>query len=101
MGTYYAGKAGRSEIIAHGTTINPEYYRDFPFYPNTPSLGCITTTEFWDKETGERIFSDQQSLINGWKSLKAEKGYFILIEIDMKEQDVTLQELLSLLQKLE
>lgn len=56
MGTFYAGKAGRSEIIAHGTTINQEYYRNFPFYPNTASLGCITATELWIAKQGKEYF---------------------------------------------
>ncbi|MEO6540434.1 MAG: hypothetical protein ABIN74_05565, partial [Ferruginibacter sp.] len=29
----YAGKAGRTEIIAHGTTVNPEYYKNKSYYP--------------------------------------------------------------------
>lgn len=61
--SYYAGKAGRSDIVAHGTTINPEFYAGQPWYPFTPSLGCLTALELWDEETGKRGFSHQQKLI--------------------------------------
>ena len=98
-GTYYAGMAGRSAIIAHGTTIDPEFYTGLPFYPNTPSLGCITATELWSEKTGKLIYSDQQSLIRAWESLNAKRGYFILIEIDNKQRDVTLNDVLPIIMK--
>jgi len=98
-GTYYAGMAGRSAIIAHGTTIDPEFYKCMPFYPNTPSLGCITATELWSEETGELIYSDQQALAQAWESLKTERGYFVLIEIDNKQRDVTLNDVLPIITK--
>ncbi len=40
---YYAGKAGRKEIIAHGTTIDPAFYKTKPFFPLTPTQGCLST----------------------------------------------------------
>lgn len=58
---YIAGQLGRSEIIAHGTTINPAYYLGKPYYPCTPSLGCLCTPENWDKH-GKLIQSDLQKL---------------------------------------
>ena len=45
MEAWYAGKTGRSEIIAHGTTIDPEYYAGKPFYPLTPTMGCLCARE--------------------------------------------------------
>src|SRR5688572_11099467 len=39
--SFYAVKIGRNAIIAHGTTIDPEYFKDKPFYPLTPTLGCL------------------------------------------------------------
>jgi len=94
---YFAGKAGRSEIIAHGTTINPDYYRGFPFYPNTPSLGCITATELWSPKDGGCIYSDQVKFINAIRKVKAENGYFVLINIDNVQNSLHIQELLPLL----
>ena len=58
---FIAGKLGRSEIIAHGTTINPDYYKGKNYYPCTPSLGCLCTPEIWD-ENGKLIQSDLQKL---------------------------------------
>ena len=58
---FVAGKLGRSEIIAHGTTINPEYYKGKKYYPCTPSLGCLCTPEIWDKN-GKLVQSDLQKL---------------------------------------
>ncbi len=34
--SYYAGLAGRTEIIAHGTTIDPGFYANKPYFPLTP-----------------------------------------------------------------
>jgi hypothetical protein len=61
--SYFAGKAGRTEIIIHGTTVNPEYYRHHPYYPLTPTMGCLTSKEIWDEATGRRAESDQQKII--------------------------------------
>lgn len=47
---YEAGKLGRSEIIAHGTTIDPGFYKRKPWYPCTPSLGCLCSPESWDAQ---------------------------------------------------
>lgn len=98
---YYAGAAGRTEIIAHGTTINPEYYRNAPYYPNTPSLGCITAMELWDENDGRCLYSDQQALINAYQQAGGGKGYFVLLELDDRQDRVHLYELLPDLLKAE
>ena len=59
--SYYSGLAGRSEIIAHGTTIDPKFYVGKPYYPLTPTQGCLCTKEIWN---GKRLESDQQKLVN-------------------------------------
>ena len=46
---YYAGRAGRTEIIAHGTTVNPAYYKQQPWYPISPTQGCLCTKEIWSE----------------------------------------------------
>lgn len=61
--SYWAGKIGRTEIIAHGTTIDPEYYKHQLYYPNTPSLGCLCSPEIWN-DKGERIYSAQATWIS-------------------------------------
>jgi hypothetical protein len=92
---YYAGKAGRTEIIAHGTTINPQFYKEEIYYPYTPSLGCLTANEIWSDKTGERLESDQQKLVDALKSINAERGFFILVEIDNQHKDVTIADILK------
>lgn len=89
---YYAGKAGRTEIISHGTTIDPSYYLNEPYYPNTPSLGCLCCFEKWD-ETGYRIESSQQKLIDAYLSTGYKNGYVIVIDIDNKPKPVSIEEL--------
>jgi hypothetical protein len=78
--SFHAGKLGRSEIIAHGTAINPEYYKGQPYYPNTPSLGCLCSPEIWNDE-GERVHSAQQQWIDKLKQFGGGNGYLIVAEL--------------------
>jgi hypothetical protein len=89
--SYYAGLAGRTEIIAHGTTINPEYYRGQPYYPHTPSQGCLCTKEIWN---GKRLESNQQKLIMALLKAGGAKGYCVVIELDDKQSAVKMEEIL-------
>jgi len=94
--SYYAGLAGRSEIIAHGTTIDPAFYSGKPYYPLTPTQGCLCTKEIWN---GKRLESDQQKLINGLLKAGGANGYCVVIELDDKKVPVTINELLPYLPK--
>jgi hypothetical protein len=96
--TYYAGLAGRTEIISHGTTIDPNYYKEKPFYPLTPSQGCLSTKEIWD---GKRLESDQKKLISGLLKAGGANGYCVVVELDDNESAVTVDELLPYLLKAE
>lgn len=96
--SYYAGLAGRTEIISHGTTINPEYYKGQPYYPLTPSQGCLCTKEIWD---GKRIESDQKKLINALLLAGGANGYCVVIELDDNKSPVTLDEIIPHLLKAE
>lgn len=98
---YYAGKAGRNEIIAHGTTIYPGFYTGKPYYPFTPSLGCMTAKEIWSPETGKIVESDQIKFMNAFKRAGSDKGFFILIEIDDKKESVHFDEIKPYLIKAE
>ncbi len=98
---FYAGKAGRNEIISHGTTINPEFYKDKTYYPFTPSLGCLTTKEIWNEETGRLKDSDQIKLMNELSSLKNNKGYFVVVNLDDKNSSVEIDEVKEILLKAE
>ncbi len=88
--SYYAGLAGRSEIIAHGTTVDPVYYLNEPFYPLTPSQGCLCTREVWD---GKRIESDQQKLVNVLLQAGGAHGYCVVIELDDKAAPVNIDDI--------
>lgn len=87
--SFYAGQAGRNEIIAHGTTVDPEYYKAFPYYPYTPTEGCLATKEIWDNVTGNIKISDQILLTEAIKKAGGPKGYLIVVEIDDKNQPVS------------
>ena len=44
---YYAGKAGRGDMLAHGTTVDVSFYTDHPWFPHTPTSGCMCAKEIW------------------------------------------------------
>ncbi len=94
---YYAGKAGRSEIIAHGTTVNTAYYKKQLYYPFTPTQGCLCTKEIWSAVDGKRIESDQQKLVDAVKKAGGANGYCIVIEIDDQQKPVTIKDILPFL----
>lgn len=94
--SYYAGLAGRTEIIAHGTTIDPSFYIGKPYYPLTPTEGCLCTKEIWN---GKRLESDQEKLINGLLKAGGANGYCVVIEIDNKKTPVTLHDVVPYLPK--
>jgi len=95
--SFYAGKAGRTEIIAHGTTVNPEYYKGQPFYPHTPTEGCLSTKEIWSAADGKRAESNQQLLVNALIKAGNNNGYCVVIEIDDQQKPVSLKEILPYL----
>jgi hypothetical protein len=79
--SFIAGKLGRTEIIAHGTTIDPTWYKNQPYFPNTPSLGCLCSPELWN-EKGIRVKSAQQEWIEVLQSLGGgQQGYLLVVEI--------------------
>ncbi|HMO63411.1 MAG TPA: hypothetical protein PKC39_14925 [Ferruginibacter sp.] len=96
--TFYAGRIGRNEIIAHGTLVDPAYYRGQPYHPLTPTYGCLATTEIWNEETGYRSISDQQKLIDHLKKAGGANGYLVVIDIDDQQKPVSIEELRTLLQ---
>ena len=78
--TFWAGKAGRSEIHFHGTTIDQNLYIGKEFYPQTPSMGCLCSSETWDKD-GNLTESSQQKLVSTWLKTPSEKGYAYVLEL--------------------
>lgn len=83
---YWAGKAGRGEIHFHGTTIDPDLYKGSPYYPQTPSMGCLSTKEIWD-QAGNLTLSDQQVLVDKWLATPSQSGYAYVLEIDERDWD--------------
>lgn len=101
MESYYAGKCGRGAIIAHGTTIDPWYYRQQSFYPCTPTLGCLCAKEIWNPNTGKLIQSDQADMVNAFLATPGTDGYLFVIDIDNKKTAVTPEEVTALVQSFE
>ena len=88
-----AGAAGRTAIIAHGSTIDPDYFKGKPFYPLTPTLGCLCAKENWNIFTGKLIKSDQFDFINTYLARpEDEAGYLIVVNLDNKQSPLTREE---------
>ena len=94
--SFYAGAIGRSAVIMHGTTIDPEFYKAQTYYPQTPSLGCLCSYEEWN-DAGYRTSSNQQKIKNALDAIGSSNGYVVVIDIDDKNKNVTIDEVQSLL----
>jgi len=95
--SFYTGKIGRKLIIIHGSTDKTEYFKDEPYYPLTPTKGCLSSKEIWSNETGRQIESDQVKLIRAFNKTHQYKGFLVVIEIDNKEKPVEIGEILPYL----
>lgn len=98
---YFAGKTGRRLIVMHGSTDDLTFYENEPYYPLTPSKGCLTTTEIWDETSGKCIDSDQVKLMNAFYSTNQLKGFLVVVDIDDKQKPVTIEELLPVIKAIE
>jgi hypothetical protein len=98
MGSYYASQAGRTETIAHGTTIDPAYYKGASYWPLTPTLGCLCTKEIWDA-AGKRTESNQQLLVNALAKAGGADGYLVVLELDDKQLPVSIKEVAAFIKK--
>lgn len=99
---YAAGEVGRGSIICHGTTIDTDFYKGQPYYPNTPSMGCLCALEMWSKEDGHCIYSDQLALLNAYSSLNSPKdGYLVVVELDNQKRPVCIYDVLASIVKAE
>lgn len=98
---FIAGKAGRTEIIAHGTTIDPVYFSNMPFYPISPTLGCLCAREIWDPQTGKLKDSEQFRLAETFLKTPGEKGYLFVINLDDKEKPLKAEEISALAENFE
>ncbi len=89
---FYAGKIGRTEIIAHGTTIDPDYFKNKPWYPISPTLGCLCAKEIWNVTSGRLLVSEQFNLYSAFTSTKGTKGFLIVLNLDDQQKAVTREE---------
>ena len=90
--SFYAGKIGRNAIIAHGTTIDPEYFADKPFYPLSPTLGCLCAKELWNVSNGRLLVSEQFNLVSAFNATPGARGYLYVIGVDDQQRPVTRQD---------
>ncbi len=91
--SFQAGKIGRSEIIAHGTTIDPGYFSGKPYYPISPTLGCLCAREIWDPVTGQLKESDQLNLANAFMKSESPNGYMFVINYFNKSRPLTVEDI--------
>jgi hypothetical protein len=98
---YDAGEAGRAGVFAHGTTVDPSFAEGEPYWPNSPSAGCLKAAEVWSEVTGAREWSDQQRLIDAVRSTGGEAGFCVVVVLDNARDAVTLDEVAPLLEKAE
>ncbi len=84
-----AGKIGRTEIIAHGTTINPEYFKNKPYYPLTPTMGCLCAKELWNIRNGRLLISEQFNLVSAFSATPGSKGLLFVINLNNQQKPVT------------
>ncbi len=92
MEAWTAGSLGRTEIIAHGTTIDPEYFSGLPFYPLTPTMGCLCAKELWNPTSGHLLVSEQFNLVSAFETTPGDKGYLYVINVDNQRKPVSREE---------
>ena len=81
---WLAGRAGRDDLLIHGTTINPAYYAGSRYFPGTPQQGCIISSEDWDPATGRLLGSRQLTLAQAYAGAAARPdlaGYLVVVEL--------------------
>jgi hypothetical protein len=98
---FMAGKIGRTEIIAHGSTIDPAYFKGKPFYPLTPTMGCLCAKELWDIYSGKFLESHQFGLANSFLATPDNKGYLLVINLDNQPKAVEKEELKKIVEAFE
>ena len=92
---WLAGRAGRNEMLLHGSTIDSEPYRSRPWYPLTPSAGCLVAGESWSAAEGRLVRSDQLTLLKAFTRGGHDRGYLVVIELDDRAAPVALAEVLD------
>ncbi|GJQ62684.1 MAG: hypothetical protein SCALA702_17370 [Melioribacteraceae bacterium] len=91
--SYFCGKMGRGLIVMHGSVDDLSFYKDKPYYPLTPTKGCLVTKELWDEETGKATESDQAKLFNAFISTGSTNGYLVVVDIIDDERPVRIKDI--------
>lgn len=86
---FFAGRTGRTEIIAHGTAIDPAYFEGKPYYPLTPTMGCLSAKELWNTTNGRLLVSEQFNLVSTFSATPGSKGYLFVINLDNQQRSVS------------
>ena len=94
---WLAGRAGRDDMLLHGTTVNPAYYRGASYAPGTPAAGCLVADETWSPSDGRLLTSNQLRLLQTFVGSGSDSGYLIVAEIDAANRPVTLADISSAL----
>ena len=100
---WLAGRAGRDEILMHGTVVNPQYYAGDSYFPGTPSAGCLVTNEQWDPASGRLLQSDQLRLAQAFvrassRSDAVTQGFLVVVELPDGAGPVRLDDVLDAVQ---
>jgi hypothetical protein len=96
---WLAGRAGRDEILAHGSVVRTAaYHPGARFLPGSPSAGCLVAPEQWDTATGRLLSSQQLRLAQAYASVASDSlvGYLVVVEVDAADGPVRPDEALSL-----
>ncbi|HVV73807.1 MAG TPA: hypothetical protein VHI52_20250, partial [Verrucomicrobiae bacterium] len=92
-------------IIAHGTTIDPEYYKGRPFYPLAPTMGCLCAKELWNPTSGHPLVSEQNELVNAFEAEGREwpggTGWLVVVNLDDRRAPVSRAEVEALVRAYE
>lgn len=81
---WLAGRAGRDELLVHGTTLNPAYYAGSRYFPGTPQQGCLISSEDWDPASGRLVASRQLTLAQTYAAAGRRDdlaGYLMVVEL--------------------
>lgn len=97
---WLAGRAGRDEMLMHGSTIDPRYYFGSRYFPGTPSDGCLVAMEYWAPD-GTMAHSDQIALLQAFTNQGRDRGYMVLVELDAAPTPVALAEVIGAVLKAE
>jgi hypothetical protein len=101
---WLAGKAGRDQLLLHGTTKDAASYKGRTWYPGTPTSGCMVALEDWHPGDGALLRSDQLDLVQAFARQSpggVPAGYLVVVELDARASAVQLSELLGAIEAAE